>query len=96
MVGGPRHRLFLRPFVGGRVVLVVDAPSLAVVPAADHVHLAVEGDAVELFIRLREWCALLPGGCRHLSQCGRGENQAGHHRKLLRFVVVALSYKSPY
>src|SRR6266404_1585201 len=60
VVGGPRHRLFLRPFVGGRVVFVVDAPSLAVVPAANHVHLAVEGDAIELFIRLREWCALLP------------------------------------
>ena len=26
MVGGLRHRLFFRPFVGGRVVLVVDAP----------------------------------------------------------------------
>ena len=52
MVGRPRHRLFLRPFVGGRVVLVVEPRSLAFVPAADHVHLAVEGNAVEFFIRL--------------------------------------------
>ena len=52
MVRRPRHRRLLRPFVGGRVVLVGDAARLAVGPAAKHVELAVEGNAVELFIRL--------------------------------------------
>ena len=87
MVGRPRHRLFLRPFVGGRVILVVDAPSLAAAPAANHVQFAVDGHAVEFFIGFRERCHLLPGRCRHLSQPGRvsqpgrGENQAGDHGK---------------
>ena len=78
MVGRTRHRRLLRPFVGGRVVLVGDASSLAPVPAAKHVEFAVGGDAVELLIWLREWCALLPGRCGHLSQRGRGEHHSGH------------------
>jgi hypothetical protein len=81
MVGRPRHRLFLSPFVGGRVVLVVGAPSLSVTPAANHVQFAVDGNPVEFFIRLRERCRLFPGRLRHLSQPGRGENQAGDHGK---------------
>ena len=81
MVGRPRHPFFLRPFVGSRVVLVVDARSLAVVPAANHVHLAVDGNAVEFFIRLRERCGLLPGVYWHLSQRGGAENQAGDQGK---------------
>ena len=79
MVGRPRHRLLLRPFVGGRVVLVGGAPSLALAPAADHVQFVVDGNAVEFFIRFRERCRLFPGRCRHLSQRGRGEHQAGDH-----------------
>src|SRR4030095_6736889 len=44
MVGRPRHRLFLGPLISSWVVLVVGAPRLAIVPAADHVHLAVHGN----------------------------------------------------
>ena len=79
MVGRPRHRRLLRPFVGGRVVFVGDAPRLAAVPAAKHVEFAVGGHAVELFIGLREWGALLPGRGWHLRQRGRDEHHAGDH-----------------
>ena len=78
MVGRPRHRRLLRPFVGGRVVFVGNAPSLASVPAAKHVEFAVGGNAVELLVGLREWCALLPGRCGHLRQRGRDEQNTSH------------------
>ena len=78
MVRRPRHRRLLRPFVGDRVVFVGDAASLAPVPAAKHVEFAVGGNAVELLIGLREWCALLPGRCWHLRQRARDEHHAGH------------------
>ena len=82
MVGRPRHRRLLRPFVGGRVVFVGDAARLAAVPAAEHVEFAVGGHAVELLIGLREWGALLPGRGGHLRQRGRDDSHAGdHHRQ---------------
>jgi hypothetical protein len=40
----------------------------AVVPTTHHVELAVRGDGVELFVRLREWCTLLPWRRGHLSR----------------------------
>ena len=43
MVGRPRHRRLLRPFVGDGVVFVGDASRLAPVPAAKHVEFAVAG-----------------------------------------------------
>ena len=77
MVGRARHRLLLRPLVGRRIVCVVGPAGLAVVPAADHVHLAVAGDAIEFFIRFWKRSPLLPGRRGHLSEHGRGEKQAG-------------------
>ena len=81
MVRRPRHRLFLRPLVGGRVVLVVDPASLAVVPASDDVQFAVHGNAVQLLIRLRERCALLPGRIGHLRMRRRDERHAGNQQR---------------
>src|SRR5207244_3646797 len=85
MVGRPRHSFFLSPFVGSRVILVVDAGSLAFVPAANHVHFAVEGGTVELFIRLRERRRLLPRRCWYLTSVvtrrGYCENEADDQSK---------------
>src|SRR4029434_10454594 len=67
----------LRPLVGRRIVCVVGPTRLAVPPSADHVHLAVAGDAIQLFVRFGERRRLLPGRRGHLSQHGGGEQQAG-------------------
>src|SRR6266566_2073625 len=85
MVGRPRHSFFLSPFVGSRVILVVDAGSLAFAPAANHVPFAVEGGTVELFIRLRERRRLLPRRCWYLTSVvtrrGYCENEADDQSK---------------
>ena len=81
MVGRPRHSFFLSPFVGSRVILVVDAGGLAFVPAAHHVHFAVEGGTVQLFIGLRERRRLLPRVYWHLRRRGRCENEADDQSK---------------
>jgi len=80
-VGQLRHPFFLSPFVGSRVVLVVETRSLTFIPAADHVHFAVEGNTIKFFIRIREWCGLFPRVYWHLSQRGGAENQVGNQGK---------------
>src|SRR5262249_28028309 len=62
-----RHRLLLRPFVGGRVVLVHDASGLPEWnQPGKNVQLSAGGGAKQLFARLRKGCNVFPCAlCKH-------------------------------